>query len=94
MDTTSVTKRELNQNTAGVLGGIGNDDVVIVTERGVPRWRIEAVAAGSDPITRLRAEGRIRPAKAEPAPWPTLDNPTGRTPADVDAALDEMRGDH
>jgi len=37
---------------------------------------------------------RVRPAKNDPAPWPDLDNPSGRTPADVDAILDEMRGDH
>lgn len=87
----TVTKRELNQQTAQVLAEVMPGDSVMVTERGVPRWRIDAVEASADPVARLIADHRIIPAKAEPAPWPprTADH---RTPADVDALLEELRG--
>ena len=88
----TVTKRQLNQHTAEVLADAVNGPVV-VTERGIPRWRIEAIDVHPDPVERLRAEGRIRPARKEPAVWP-LRNAQGRTPADVDARYQEMRGDH
>ncbi len=87
----TVSKRELNQQTAQVLDGVSPGQPVLITERGIARWRIEAVDASTDPIARLRAEGRITAAKASPAPWGPIDR--SRTPAEVDALLEEMRGD-
>lgn len=87
----TISKRELNQQTARVLAAVDAGETVIVTERGVARWRIEPVTA--DPITRLRAEGRIVPAKSDPSPWPNRVGHPGRTPAHVDAMLEEMRGE-
>jgi antitoxin (DNA-binding transcriptional repressor) of toxin-antitoxin stability system len=90
-----ITKRELNQQTAQVLAEVRTGEPILVTERGVPRWRIEAVDGVSDPVARLRAAGRIIPASEHPMPWPADwgRETHGRTPADVDALLDEMRGD-
>lgn len=87
----TVTKRQLNQHTAEVLADAANGPVV-VTERGVPKWRIEPIDVHPDPVERLRAAGRIRPARPDPAPWPDH-GPTDRTPADVDTLYQEMRGD-
>ena len=89
----TVTKRELNQQTAQVLAEVVVGAPVVVTERGVPRWRIEVIEAAADPVARLRAEGRIIPAKQNPAPWPKRRRSTRRTPADVDALLNDMRGE-
>lgn len=86
-----VTKRELNQQTSRVLAAVQPDDAVIVTEHGVPRWRIEAVTAPIDPLERLRAAGRIVPAKASPAPWRSIGRLT--SPEEVDALLAELRED-
>lgn len=91
----TITKRELNQQTAQVLAEVRPGEEVIVTERGVPRWRIEAVESIADPVERLRAQGRIIPASPNPPPWPADwgRDTRGRTPADVDALHHEMRGD-
>jgi antitoxin (DNA-binding transcriptional repressor) of toxin-antitoxin stability system len=88
----TVTKRELNQRTADVLA-VAATEPVVVTERGVPRWRVEAITAHPDPIERLRADGRITPAAKRPVPWPPRDH-SGRTPDQVDALFNELRGDH
>ena len=88
----TVSKRELNQQTARVLAAVDAGDAVVVTERGVARWRIEAIAVHPDPIERLRAEGRIKSATKSAAPWLERDHRT-RTPDDVDALLAEMRED-
>lgn len=80
---------------AKVLAEVDAGESVVVTERGVPRWRIVAIGASPDPIERLRAEGRIIPASKNPPPWPrfTGADRRGRTPADVDALYTEMRED-
>lgn len=94
----TVSKRELNQQTARVLAGVRDGDAVIVTERGVPRWRIEPVDADAttDPVELLRARGMLTPASKNPPPWPDDwdDDVQQRTPAEVDALYQEMRGDH
>jgi antitoxin (DNA-binding transcriptional repressor) of toxin-antitoxin stability system len=87
----TISKRELNQQTAHVLETVTEGQAVIVTERGVARWRIEAVAIPSDPLTRLRAEGRIAPAKRNPAPWPAVE--ARYTPLQVDALFAASRDD-
>ena len=49
----------------------------------------------ADPVARLWAAGRIRAASPNPPPWPKRSSAkyAGRTPAEVDALLAEMRGD-
>lgn len=87
----TISKRELNQQTASVLDSVSAGHAVVVTERGVARWRIESVEHSADAVARLRAEGRITPAKAKPAPWPVAR--ARYTPARVDALFAESRGD-
>ena len=87
----AISKRELNQQTALVLAAVSVGQSVIVTERGVPRWRIDAVGSSGDPVARMRAEGRITAAKAKPAPWPVAK--PRYTPSQVDALFAESRGE-
>lgn len=91
-----ISKRELNQQTAHVLGGVRDGEPVLITERGVPRWRIEAADGIGDPLQRLRTQGRVTPRKVHPMDWPVdwAQRAGNRTPADVDAALAATRGDH
>ena len=93
-DYPTVTKRELNQQTAKVLARVREDGSILVTEHGVPKWRIEAIESIADPVERLRAQGRLIPASDNPPPWPDDEpvDPT-RTPADVDALYAWVRGD-
>lgn len=88
----TVSKRELNQQTAQVLAEIDAGESVVVTERGIPRWRIEAIDAESDPVARLRHQGRIVTAKTQPMPWP--DDDPHDEPDRVDELYAESRGDH
>jgi prevent-host-death family protein len=87
----TISKRELNQQTAQVLDTVSVGQPVVVTERGVPRWRIEAVESSGDPVDRLRSGGRITPAKAKPQPWPVAK--PRYTPSQVDALFAESRGE-
>ncbi|HRP07363.1 MAG TPA: hypothetical protein PLL69_02650 [Gemmatimonadales bacterium] len=88
-----ITKRELNQQTAQVLAGVRAGSPVLITERGMPRWRIEAIEPTlGDPVARLRAEGRIIPAAENPPAWPE-DTDSRYTIAKIDALLTELRGD-
>lgn len=87
----TISKRELNQQTAQVLDTVSAGHSVLVTERGVPRWRIEAAESSSDPVARLRSEGRITPAKAKPAPWPVAK--ARYSPSQVDALFADSRGE-
>lgn len=91
MDT--VTKRQLNQATAASLAMVTEGNDVIVTENGVPRWRISAYRHEQTVLERLEAEGVYRPPLR---PFPSdLPEPTGReyTLEEVDALIAEMKGD-
>lgn len=87
-----VSKRELNQQTAQVLASAEAGKPVIVTERGVPRWRIVALGASEDPVDSLFLEGLIIPAAQEPPPWPT-DEAEPYTHAQIDRLFAESRGE-
>jgi antitoxin (DNA-binding transcriptional repressor) of toxin-antitoxin stability system len=87
----TVTKRELNQQTAQVLAHVDAGESVVVTERGVARWRIEAIEHESDVVARLRARGKIVSPKARPQPWPAED--PHDDPARVDQLFADSRGD-
>jgi antitoxin (DNA-binding transcriptional repressor) of toxin-antitoxin stability system len=88
-----ISKRELNQQTAQVLAGVRAGQPTLVTEYGVARWRIEAVDAAVDPVARLRAEGRITPAKTQPRAWPAHAAARHYTAAEIDALFADSRGD-
>lgn len=88
----TVSKRELNQQTAQVLADVRAGAPVLVAERGVVRWRIELIDRADDPIARLRAEGRIRPADGKPPAWPE-EAESGYSTRQIEALFNEMRGD-
>lgn len=54
---------------------------------------VEALDAAVDPVARLRAEGRITPAKAEPRAWPEVTGTRRYTAAEVEALFADSRGD-
>lgn len=89
----TVSKRELNQNTASVLDQVTPDEDVVVTERGIPRWQVTTFDGPRAPLARLEQDGRYTPPSSAPAPWP--DHPGGRAYNDdeVEELLDSMRGD-
>ncbi|MGI8522439.1 MAG: type II toxin-antitoxin system Phd/YefM family antitoxin [Nocardioides sp.] len=90
----TISKRELNQQTARVLAAVDAGETVVVTERGIVRWRIEAVGTESDPVARLRAQGRIIASRADPAPWPEAETDAPYSPERVDQLYADSRGDH
>lgn len=89
-----VSKRELNQRTADVLAQVSDTDDVVVTERGVPRWRVSIARPGDGTLPRLEREGRYGPPSVNPAPWPSRPGGPVYTDAEATALLDEMRGEH
>lgn len=90
----TVTKRELNQHTAAVLDQVSDAEDVVVTERGKPRWRVSTVREQDTALARLEREGRYSPPASTPTPWPSRPGGRAYTDGEVDALLDEMRGDH
>lgn len=90
----TVTKRELNQNTAAVLRQVTAAGDVIITERGVPRWRLSIVTDDDGPLSRLERAGLYTPPATEPAPWPAAPAGPSYTADQVAALLEDSRGDH
>lgn len=90
----TVTKRELNQNTATVLDLVTETEDVVITERGKPRWRVTAVHDTDSALARLEREGRYTPPAEMPTPWPTRPGGPAYTDQQVDALLGDMSGDH
>lgn len=91
----TVTKRELNQNTAAVLDLVAEGTDVVITERGKPRWRI--VFDENPPMThleRLEMLGLITPPNPNPTPWPDKSEMPHRTKEEMEALIEEMKGDH
>lgn len=90
----TVTKRELNQQTAAILAAASAGEPVVVTERGVARWRIDAIDAHPDPVARLRAEGKIIRVSGRTVGSAGFDDsPRRYTPAEVDAVFAKSRDD-
>ncbi|OBG89342.1 hypothetical protein A5699_14255 [Mycobacterium sp. E802] len=90
----TVTKRDLNQRTSAVLDQVTDTGEVIVTERGEPRWRVSAYRSQDAPLARAERQGRYTPPAPAPAPWPDRPGGPAYESADVDALLDEVKGDH
>jgi antitoxin (DNA-binding transcriptional repressor) of toxin-antitoxin stability system len=90
----TITKRELNQQTASVLAKVTETNDVVVTERGKPRWRVSAIRDSDTALVRLEREGRYTPPASKPAPWPRTPGGPKYTTDEVDALIDDMRGDH
>lgn len=90
----TVTKRELNQNTAEVLSRVTDGEPLVVTERGRPRWRVTVAHQAESMLERLEHEGRFTPAAASPTAWPQSPGGPPYTTAEADELLEAMRGDH
>lgn len=88
-----ISKRELNQQTAAVLARVTDSEDVIVTERGVPRWRVVSAWDDENVLAKLERAGRFTPARSTPAPWPSRVGGPAYTTSEADALLAEMRGD-
>ena len=91
----TVTKRDLNQQTAQVLARVVGNNELIVTERGQPRWRVMPYEAHMDTLTgiaRLHANGQLLPPSPI-TPWPPQPGGPAYTDMQVDALVDEMKGD-
>lgn len=87
----TVSKRDLNQRTAEVLAQVTESADLVVTERGRPRWRVSAYHAQESSLERLAREERFTPPSSNPTPW----SPSGvaYSDAEVDALLDDVRGE-
>lgn len=90
----TISKRELNQQTAAVLAKVTDVDDVVVTERGTPRWRVSLVRESDTMLARWEREGRYTPPSAKPAPWPVAPGGPTYAAGEADAMLNDMRGDH
>ena len=88
------SKRELNQRTADVLARVTETEDLVITERGVPRWRVSIARQGDGTLARLEREGRYTPPSTDPAPWPSRPGGPAYTDVEATALLDEMRGEH
>ena len=91
---TTISKRELNQQTAAVLARVTDVEDVVVTERGVPRWRVISAREPEDVLAGLERQGRFTPARSTPSPWPSRVGGPAYTTSEADALLAEMRGEH
>ena len=90
----TVTKRDLNQRTSDVLSQAAELGEVIVTERGEPRWRVSSYRGQDDALARAARQGRYTAPASRRVPWPEAVGGPHYESEDVDALLDEMKGDH
>jgi antitoxin (DNA-binding transcriptional repressor) of toxin-antitoxin stability system len=90
----TITKRELNQQTAAALDKVTDTEDLVVTERGRPRWRVSAVRESDTTLARMEREGRYTPPSSDPTPWPAAPGGPRYSADEADALIDEMRGDH
>lgn len=89
----SVSKRDVHEQTEAVLERVSEVGVVVVTERGTPMWRITAYRGEESVLDRLEREGHYSPPAPSPDPWPRHPGGSVYTAAEVDALLDDIRGD-
>lgn len=89
-----MTKRDLNQRTSDVLAQATEVGEVIVTERGAPRWRVSSYRGQDGALARAERQGRYTPEASRYVPWPDAVDGPRYASEDVDALLDEMKGDH
>ena len=86
----TITKRELNQHTAQALRAADEGETLIVTERGVPRWRIEALSGG-DTIGTMVGSLRITKPATRRCSWKDITPHEVKEPTQV--TLDYLRED-
>jgi len=93
----TVTKRELNQNTAAVLAQAQEQVTgVVILERGVPKWQIIPLETGTpiSSLALLEAQGLATRANPNPVPWDELpDTLPYKTETEMIEMLDWVRGE-
>lgn len=82
--------RELRQNLSVYLRRVRSGQTLEVTERGNPVALLTPLPERADPMARLVAEGRIRPATRDLS---DLGSPLRIPGADMSRALQEQRED-
>ena len=91
----TVTKRELNHNMAAILAQVQPGDPVVVSERGTPRWQIVAYQPQLSGLARLKAAGQYTPPRGRQGrDWATRPGERWYTSAEIDAIIEEMKGNH
>jgi prevent-host-death family protein len=85
-EVTTVGIRALKQNASAVVAKAAAGETVIITDRGRPVAQL--IPLPSDPIARLIATGRARPARGRIA-----DLPRPEPGPDLSAVLRQMRDD-
>jgi prevent-host-death family protein len=65
MERDSVGVRELRQNLSVYLGRVVRGESLVVTDRGRPVAQLGPLPERASPLDRLRAEGRVRPARGD-----------------------------
>lgn len=65
-----------------------------MTEQEKPRRHVSVFRDHASVLDRLEREGRYAPPSSTPAPWPDHADDPAYTDSQVDALLDEIRGDH
>lgn len=90
----TVTKRDLNQQTASVLSRVTDEQDIVVTEHGEPKWRLSIYRADHSPLAEMEKLGIYTPARSNPAPWPSQPDDPEYASDDVDTLLGELRGEH
>ena len=87
----TVTVRELNQNTSGVLVRVQTGEELVITSNGRPVARLTPIDPGQDFLDRLVAEGRAIAPTGNGllgiTPW------TGESDLDIAALLVAERAD-
>jgi hypothetical protein len=91
MDT--ITKRYLSRNTADALDRALRDGAIAVTGRSKTTWTIVAGSVTPDPLAALVADGLVDPAET-PITWgESRPGPREYTGDEIDALIDEAKGD-
>lgn len=92
LNMTTISKRELNQNTAHVLEQVTPLEPLTVTERGVPKWIISSHSSSESMLDRLAAKGVYTPPSQNPEPWDSANGSKKYTDAEVEEILAEDKG--
>lgn len=82
--------RELRQNLSVYLERVKQGEALEVTERGHPVAVLTPLRNPDDPLERLRAQGRLRPAVL---PWESLPPPLPAHPDDPYAGTNALMAD-
>jgi prevent-host-death family protein len=85
--------RELRQNLSVYLDRVKAGESLEVTERGHPVAVLTPLRDPDDPIERLRAQGRLKPATLALEALPTLPTRPGDPDAVTRALLEQRAGE-